>query len=87
MPGIPYTSGTQVGGDFCKGEGFLQRAVRSSPLFIFDITAVREMIATGVIEVEEGVERVDHVGALSPKTKEQLSACLGRIASGKCPNY
>ncbi len=85
MPGVPHITGTQVGAPFCKGEGYLQRACNNSPAFAYDLLAARQLVSEGVIEVEEGVERMDHAGGLSPRIESNLRQCLGRIAAKTCP--
>lgn len=87
MPGIPAVPGTRVGISLCRGEGYLERAAINSAAFAIDVNAVRDMVASGTIEPQEGVERVDHAGALSPRIEAQLRECLGRIAAGTCQVY
>ena len=57
-----------------------------SPAFAIDLVAVKDLVEGGIINVQEGVERMEHPGELAPVVKAQLRTCLGRIAAGVCPN-
>ena len=56
-------------------------------MFAPDVATARQQVSLGVISVEEGIERADHLGVFGPRTKDQLAACLSRIANGECHSY
>jgi hypothetical protein len=72
---------------FCPGEQLLKIACSNNNIFAVDLNAVRQTVHEEIFTIRQAIERMDHIGSLDSEIKVALKLCLGRIASGECPNY